>query len=134
MSTLLLDTNAFSGLLRGDQHVFDVLMHASSVYMSVVVLGELMSGYKGGTKEQKNLETLSTFLKKPRVEILNVTHETAVLFATVKNQLRKDGLPIPINDVWIACHGLEKEAIIVTYDQHFRHVKGLLLWDQLKSH
>ncbi len=130
MSGILLDTNAYSGLLRGDQKVFDVLLHASTVYMSVVVLGELMSGFKGGSKEQKNLEILMSFLQKPQVSILDVTYKTATIFGAVKNQLSKDGQPIPINDVWIACHTLEKEAMIVTYDHHFKFVKGLLLWDQ----
>ncbi len=36
--------------------------------------------------------------------------------------------PIPINDVWIASHGLESGATVITYDGHFKHVSGLRIW------
>jgi predicted nucleic acid-binding protein len=45
--------------------------------------------------------------------------------------LRKSGKPIPINDVWIAAHGLETGSILVTYDDHFAVIPGLRLWPEI---
>ena len=129
MNKILLDTNAYSAYLAGDDRVFDVLTQAGLVYMSIFVLGELYSGFKGGRKEKNNLEILNKFLGKPTVQILDATLETAACFATVKHPLKKAGTPLPINDVWIAAHAMETGGVVITYDQHFKQIPGLRIWD-----
>ncbi len=81
--------------------------------------------------ETENINVLRQFTLKPRVKILDATIETAAVFGDVKNNLKKAGTPIPINDVWIAAHAMEVGAIMITYDRHFRHVPGLRLWSRL---
>jgi tRNA(fMet)-specific endonuclease VapC len=61
------------------------------------------------------------------VKVLNGSSETAEVFGFVKSNLSKAGTPIPISDVWIASHGLETGATVITYDQHFKKVAGLRL-------
>ena len=129
MNKILLDTNAYSAYLAGDDRVFDVLTQAGLVYMSIFVLGELYSGFKGGRKEKNNLEILNKFLVKPTVHILDATSETAESFATIKYALKKSGTPLPINDIWIASHAMETGAVVITYDQHFKQIPGLRLWN-----
>ena len=92
-------------------------------------LESLFAGFAGGKRERRNKETLTQFLLKPAVKILNATSETAEVFGKVKRSLTKTGTPIPINDVWIAAHALETGSTIVTYDAHFKKVSGLRLWD-----
>jgi predicted nucleic acid-binding protein len=70
--------------------------------MPVVVLGELHSGFRAGTRRIENEELLMRFLGKSSVRIVNVTEETALRYAEVDVLLRKKGRPIPRNDVWIA--------------------------------
>ena len=129
MNKILLDTNAYSAYLAGDDRVFDVLTQAGLVYMSIFVLGELYSGFKGGRKEKNNLEILNKFLVKPTVQILDATSETAESFATIKYALKKSGTPLPINDIWIASHAMETGSVIITYDRHFTQIPGLRTWD-----
>ncbi len=129
MRKLLLDTNAYSNFLRGDHGVLDIISKADKVYMSIFVLGELLAGFKGGSKEKRNIETLNNFLSKPTVEIVNATIETSDYFATVKNMLKNNATPIPINDVWIAAHTLETGSVLVTFDEHFSYVSGLRIAD-----
>ena len=129
MKKILLDTNAYSCLLRGDQKVLEVLNRAEQVFFSVIVLAELYAGFKGGTREKENKQYLDGFLQKPSVEILPATQETSLIFAEVKSSLKKAGTPIPINDVWIAAHAFETGAWLITYDSHFSNVLGLRLWD-----
>lgn len=59
--------------LRGDEKVMGCLARADTVYMSVVVLGELFAGFKAGSKEKGNKELLERFLTKPTVP---VTYDT----------------------------------------------------------
>ncbi|MCB9264007.1 MAG: type II toxin-antitoxin system VapC family toxin [Lewinellaceae bacterium] len=131
MSKILLDTNAYSRYLLGDERVLDHLAGADIIYMSVFVLGELYYGYSQGTKEVENREKLNTFLDKPSVFLLDATHDTSEFFASIKKQLKKNGTPIPLNDVWIAAHTMEMGAELITYDKHFQHVPGLRLWKEL---
>lgn len=129
MKKILLDTNAYTRLLAGDRDVLDVLGAAKTVYMSIFVLGELYGGFFGGSKEKENKSILGRFLEKPTVKILNATAETAEIFGMIKNNLKKQGTPLPVNDVWIAAHGIETGSTILTFDPHFKRVPGLLLGD-----
>lgn len=45
MKEILLDTNAYTRYLSGDQKVLDVIAAAEIIYMSVFVLGELRFVY-----------------------------------------------------------------------------------------
>jgi len=128
MKKILLDTNAYSNFLRGDENILAALTDASIVYMSVFVLGELYAGFKAGTKDSWNRELLKTFLEKPTVTILDATIETSDIFGEIKSSLRKTGNPIPINDLWIASHCIETGSILITYDAHFTVIPGLRLW------
>ncbi len=128
MKKVLLDTNAYTALLRGDEAILDVLGQAETVFMSAIVLGELQAGFKGGTKEAANRRELEAFTRRTTVRILHVTQETAEIFGTIKHRLKMAGTPIPINDVWIAAHATEAGAFLVTHDNHFAQVPGLLRW------
>jgi len=132
MKKIILDTNAYARLLAGDEHVLDAVSGAEVVYISVFVLGELVAGFAGGSKEQENRKTLGSFLRKPTVKILNATSETAEIFGFVKSGLKRAGTPIPINDVWIAAHGIETGSTVITYDTHFHKVAGLRLWERVQ--
>lgn len=129
MKKIIIDTNAYTRFLTGDEDVLDVIAAAETTYLSIFVLGELYAGFAGGTKESKNKEALRQFLLKPTVKILNATSETAEVFGFVKSNLRMAGTPVPINDVWIAAHGIETGSTIITYDTHFKKIAGVRLWD-----
>ena len=131
MKSIILDTNAYTRLLTGEEDVLDVIGTAETVYMSIFVLGELYAGFAGGTKERGNKDTLNRFLRKPSVKILNATAETAEVFGVVKQDLKKGGTLLPINDVWIAAHALETGSILVTYDGHFKKIAGIRHWDKV---
>jgi tRNA(fMet)-specific endonuclease VapC len=130
MRKLLLDTNAYTRLFRGDTNVLEALGRADTVFMSVFVLGELYAGFKGGKKETENRNQLDEFLRRPTVRILIATRETSDIFGTLKDRLKKSGTPIPINDVWLAAHAAESGSHLLTYDTHFANVPGILLWQQ----
>jgi predicted nucleic acid-binding protein len=42
-------------------------------------------------------------------------------------QMRQAGTPLLTNDLWVAATAMETGARLVTYDDHFQHVPGLLV-------
>ncbi len=126
---ILLDTNALSALWHGDERILEALDQAEQVLLSVIVLGELHAGFRGGSRLVENRARLNDFLGKPLVEALEVSAETSEVYGQIKDSLRKAGNPIPINDVWLSAQALETGAVLVTFDEHFRHVAGLRRWE-----
>jgi len=129
MRKVLIDTSAYSRLLRGSEEVLNALGGADIVHMSVFVLAELYAGFKGGSKEARNKDLLDRFLRRPTVRTVPATRETAEVFAGIKHALRKAGTPLPINDVWVAAHAVETGSVLVTFDAHFKQIGGLRLWN-----
>ena len=131
MKSILLDTNAYVRFLSGDERVLNVLGDAETVYLSAIVMGELFAGFRSGSKFQENRAQLSRFLQKSTVRVLAIGGETAEVFGQVKDTLKRAGSPIPMNDVWIAAQAIETGSVIATFDEHFKNVPGLRLWDVL---
>ena len=129
MKTVLLDTNAFTALFRSDMAVLDAIARADRVCASVIAIGELEAGFRGGSHYRKNIDILERFLAKPTVETLPVTRETSDYFGRIKDELRKNGTPLPLNDIWLSAHCLENGAVLITYDKHFCHIPGLRRWN-----
>lgn len=122
----MLDTNAYSGFMRGIQEVVDTLAHADEILVPVIVLGELRSGFRSGNREKSNLLELEEFLSSPRVTIQTIKEETSIFYAEVFTSLRSRGTPIPTNDLWIAAAALETGSILISRDAHFDLVPGLI--------
>jgi tRNA(fMet)-specific endonuclease VapC len=81
-----------------------------------------------GAREREKLALLRKFLGGAKSRILEGTETTAEYFAMLKTQLKKNGTPIPMNDVWIAAQALETGSLLVTFDSHFQVVPGLRVW------
>ena len=122
---ILLDTNAYSALKRGHAEVADRVRRAEEVILSVVVIGELLLGFRLGTRFRKNVAELEAFLDSPYVTLLPVTLTSADRFARITVALRAKGRQIPTNDVWIAAHAMETGAELVSADEHFEAIDGL---------
>ncbi|MFP4428589.1 MAG: type II toxin-antitoxin system VapC family toxin [Desulfovermiculus sp.] len=123
---LLLDTNVYVGFMRGDRAIVDYLIRASSIFVSPIVLGELMFGFLAGTRFDQNMQELDTFLDHPVVEKIYLTGITADRYSRIAAQLKKQGTPIPTNDIWIAAQTMETGAELVTMDHHFECIHGLV--------
>jgi tRNA(fMet)-specific endonuclease VapC len=122
---LLLDTSAYSGFRSGVPSVVEKISGSDSVLVSPVMLGELMYGFRKGAKFEQNMRMLRRFLDHDAVEIAPLGEVTADRYSRIVVQLKKDGSPIPINDVWIAAQAMEHGAELLTSDRHFEQVAGL---------
>lgn len=129
MSMVLLDTNIVTALFQGDESTLTIISNATFVYMSVVVIGELEAGFRGGNRYNQNLEILERFISRPSVIVLPVSRTTSKYFGLIKHDLKLKGTPIPLNDIWLAAQSKEHNAPLLTYDKHFAQVDDLNLWE-----
>ena len=127
MKDFLIDTNIYSYALKGDPETVSTLKEARHIGISSVSIGELLSGFKGGKREKENKKELAEFLDSPRVRLYPVDENTAEFYAEILNELRKNGTPIPTNDIWIASVAFQCGLPLFSKDQHFGKVKGLVL-------
>jgi len=127
MRRALVDTNIYSLAMRGDSDVLDHMQRLDEIGFSVISLGELLSGFLGGGRQDENRQGLARFLDSPRVRVLAIDEETTEFYAFTFQALRRAGTPIPTNDLWIAALAQRHGLPVYTRDAHFRAVPGLVL-------
>ena len=122
---MLLDSNAYVQLMRGSEKAAGIVRRAEEVLLSTVVLGELMYGFRHGSRYERNARALRAFLDNPYVTVVPVGETTADRYSRIAAALRAKGRPIATNDIWIAAHAMQTGADLVSADRHFEHVDGI---------
>ncbi len=123
---IMLDTSAYVGFKRNITEVVEIIVKSEIILLSPVVLGELMFGFRSGTKFKKNMYDLNEFLNHDVVELLDMGKITSDRYSRIATQLKQKGTPIPTNDIWIAAQSIEHGAELITSDQHFEKISGLV--------
>jgi tRNA(fMet)-specific endonuclease VapC len=116
---LALDTNRYTDLVQGDAQVAETVASADEVWLPFIVVAELRAGFSLGSKGAQNEAALRRFLFKPSVEVLYADEQTTHHYANIFRQLRKQGTPIPPNDMWIAALVLQHSLTLCARDAHF---------------
>ena len=114
-----LDTSRYTDFVRGETSVVETIETADEVWLPFIVVGELRAGFAAGNQGPRNEAVLRRFLLKPGVGILYSDEQTTHHYANVYRQLRKQGTPIPTNDMWIAALVLEHSLVLCARDAHF---------------
>ena len=117
-----LDTNRYVDFCRGDGEVTELLETAAEVLLPFVVLGELRAGFAVGRQARANEGLLRRFLLRSGVSLLYADEQTTYHYAAVYRQLRRQGTPIPTNDMWIAALVLQHNLVLAARDSHFDHL------------
>lgn len=121
----LLDTSAYAAAKRGHPEVAKLIRTSTELPFSTIVLGELLFGFRYGSRTDQNLAELDEFLAHPAVHLQAVGRITADRFGRIAASLRRAGTPIPTNDIWIAAQAMETGAELITLDAHFERVAGI---------
>ena len=119
----LVDSNLWIGLLRDDAQASSHLATLAEVYFCPHVLGELFAGVYKSQLMQSNLSKLLALLQKGK--LLATDAATAEQYGQLKEMLRKQGKPIPINDLWIAATAIQHNLTLVTRDIDFNVISQL---------
>jgi tRNA(fMet)-specific endonuclease VapC len=119
---IAIDTNRYSDADRGEAEVLMVLRAAETIFIPFIVLAELRFGFMNGSRPAENERKLSRFVSSPRVELLFPDEATTKEYARVASQLRKQGTPIPTNDLWVAALTIQHSLTLYARDRHFDHL------------
>lgn len=126
LGAILLDTSAYSAFKRGHDEALAHIRSAGRIFLPVVVIGELLAGFEGGSKRDQNRSELDAFCASPRVIVPPLTRSSAERYAAIYHYLRAAGTPVPTNDLWISAVGMELGAVIVTMDGHFKLIPQII--------
>jgi len=123
--SFLLDTSAYSGFYRGDARLRKWFTTRNTIYVPLIVIGELRAGFANGSKTSENEDFLERFLDSFPVQTLLPTLKTTEHFATLYSAMRLSGTPINTNDLWIAALASEHTLPILTLDTDFQKIKTI---------
>jgi tRNA(fMet)-specific endonuclease VapC len=120
---MILDTNAVSALLIGDPGLGEVLAPEQHHHLPVIVIGEYRYGLLG-SRHRGHLQRLLEILIRESI-VLPVDATTAETYSEVRDGLRRNGRPIPENDIWIASLARQHRQPVVSRDGHFDYVSDI---------
>jgi tRNA(fMet)-specific endonuclease VapC len=120
------DTNRYVDLCKGVVETVEVLETADVMVLPFVVLAELRAGFLLGRRQVENERALHGLLLKDGVDVLYADDQTTHHYASVYRQLRKQGTPIPTNDMWLAALVLQHNLALHARDRHFDHLPQLV--------
>ena len=125
MNGNLLDTNVIIRFLGGDTRAKELLATIEKVSIPATVMGELYYGAYKSSRVQDNL----TLIKQSLFDfpIISIDDSIADMYGEIKEKLRKKGVQIPENDLWIAATALSCQSVLVSFDSHFTHIEGLII-------
>ena len=119
----LLDTNIVIALFNDEPSVLIQFEKSRQLYLSCIVLGELIAGARKSIHVQANLSKITDLKRK--IEVINIDEQTAEVYGEIKHSLSTKGRPIPDNDIWIAASAMRHDLTLVTRDGHFEHIDSL---------
>lgn len=121
-----IDTNRYVDLCKGVAETVAILETADALILPFVVLAELRAGFLLGRRQVENERALNGLLLKDGVEVVYADDQTTHHYASVFRQLRRQGTPIPTNDMWLAALVLQHNVALHARDRHFDHLPQLV--------
>jgi len=124
MSKVLVDTSAWIEFFRtsstqvGDR--VQELIEQNRATCSGIILTELLSG----TRSQREFTEVLDMMMG--LEIFYDTPEICVEAGRIAFSLRRQGMTIPLADTLIAAQATVHHLAILSLDQHFREINGIL--------
>lgn len=81
----------------------------------------MLGEFRYGIAQSRHRATYELWLKSylGHFDVLAVTDETAISYATVRIALKAKGTPIPANDAWIAALALQHRLPVLSRDARF---------------
>lgn len=126
---LLLDSDILIDLLNGKLfmgRIAELSNNQTSPSISVISYGEVLEGVFHSGRKQISNELFVNFAEG--FNIYEVDLETARAYATIRGTLRRKGLRIADNDIWIAATALANDLTLVTRNErHYSRIPELRL-------
>ena len=103
-----------------------LLLDANAIISLFDAYAEVVAGTESVTKRAKaTIEALSKLMAMPNTRLSPVSEATVRHYSKTYNLLKKNGTPIPTNDIWVAASTLEVGGVLFTRDRHFLKIPML---------
>lgn len=126
IQALVLDTSAYSSLLRSNLEVIAIIATAKTLLIPLVVVGELRAGFIKGSRNGENESKLTAFMAQNSTEVTTIEMTTTQQFAELIIYAKSRGKSLSHNDLWIAAIAQETNSSLVTLDQDFAVFEPLM--------
>jgi predicted nucleic acid-binding protein len=126
VAKVLLDTNTYSLFKNGhSEDANSILEAADEIGLPNVVIAELYAGFYEGTRFAQNERELEMFLQTPQTSVVWFSDQTPKIFGEQQLRLKKQGVKVPHNDLWIAALALEHGFVVYSLDKHLKMISSI---------
>jgi tRNA(fMet)-specific endonuclease VapC len=122
-SRIALDTNAAIAVLNDTEGSGLWVQNYDELFLPVPAIGELRFGALKSGRSSQNLHRIEDLVS--RCQILEIRLRTTEVYARLRLDLRRQGRPIPENDLWIGALCVEHGLPLATTDGHFEYIREL---------
>ncbi len=121
----LADTSVF--IARETGRALDIAAFPDQLAVSAITIGELRAGVLVATDTTVRSRRLATLTAALALQPVPVDEAVAASWAELRVVLRDRGRRMPVNDSWIAATAMALEVPIVTQDDDYPEVPGLVV-------
>ena len=129
MPRFMLDTDTCSYIMKRSHPLIIKRLQSvpvGDVCISVVTKAELLYGVEVSPRRTQDAAALAAFL--PYVDALDLTDDAAIHYAQIRADLKKRGMIIGANDLFIAAHARARGLTLVTNNtDEFERVSDLAI-------
>jgi hypothetical protein len=119
------DTSVF--IARESGRALDVSALPDDLAVSIITIGELRAGVLAAVDVDTRDRRLATFSAAQALDPIPIDEPAADAWARLRILLRDSGQRMPVNDAWIAATAISLGVAIVTQDDDYAEVPGLLV-------
>lgn len=122
---ILVDTSIWIDFFKPASEIgnrLETCIMENSVWVSGIVILELVQGVRSEAEKTKIVETLSS------LKYAEMTKSLWQKSGELSSGLRKKGLTIPLSDIMLAAISTEYNLQIFTIDKHFEDIPGIKLY------
>ena len=125
MTAGIADTSVF--IARESGRALDVSALPDDLGVSIITIGELRAGVLAAVDVDTRDRRLATFSAAQALEPIPIDEPVADAWARLRILLRDSGKRMRVNDSWIAATAISLGVAIVTQDDDYAEVPGLLV-------
>ncbi len=125
MTAGIADTSVF--IARESGRALDVSALPDDLAVSIITIGELRAGVLAAADIDTRDRRLATFSAAQSLDPIPIDEPVADAWGRLRILLRDSGQRMPVNDSWIAATAIALGVAIVTQDDDYVDVPGLLV-------
>jgi predicted nucleic acid-binding protein len=125
VTTGIADTSVF--IARESGRALDVSALPEDLGVSIITIGELRAGVLAAVDVDTRDRRLATFSAAQALDPIPIDEPVAGAWARLRILLRDSDQRMPVNDSWIAATAISLGVAIVTQDDNYAEVPGLLV-------